>query len=1323
MSNLLPPIERLKGRENFDAWKFAVQNFLEHEELWLAVIGTETDAKKLIKAKSKLILMLDPIIYVHVKNAKTAKEVWDNLILAFEDSGLTRKVGLLRSLLTTNLSNCASIEDYVNKIILTSHKLNSIGMIVSDEWIGTILLAGLPDRYKPMIMALESSAITISADLIKTKLLQDTEQLESGSDDVAFFGNSSKKRFKTKDKQMKSSGPRCFNCNAFGHIARNCPNKSNSTGDNNKPNVLYTSFMAKEANKNDWYVDSGASSHMTMNKNWLEDYEQLDHEQQVTAANNTKLTIKGKGNIKIDVSVNNAKREVKILNVLYVPEICANLLSVSQMTNNGNTVSFDNVQCKIFNKNKQLIVTAFKIGEMFKVNKHTDFNFNVTRNLSFNLWHRRMGHTSTENLKLLKEDFVPGLNCMESNDEPCTICIEGKHSKIPFNSSNSKTTEALQIIHSDVCGPIEKCSLGGARYFLTFIDDFTHKVFVYILKTKSEVTSKFVEFKEMVENQLNKKIKILRTDNGTEFVNADMSKFLKSNGIIHQKTAPYTPQQNGKAERMNRTLVEKARCLLYDAKLSKEYWAEAICTATYLINRLPSRSIIKKTPEDMWSGIKPNLENIRVFGCLAMVYIPKQKRKKLDAKSEAGIFIGYCENNKAYRIYNPKNKKITISRDVKFMENSQYEEVNIHKNTVINYFDLPADSNKNLTKIDATDIDADPVIAEITENEFSAVNDIGVCDRTLTDTDTQPILQMDESTTSVYYTDSEPETDIHDQKQRNSGELMENSVTRRSERTPKPKKFDDFVSYMVNHLEEEPSTYEEAIHRFDSAHWREAIKNEFESLKFNNTWKIAELPKNEKAIPSKWIFKIKKNSKGEIGRYKARLVAKGCAQRKGLDYDETYSPVIRYTSVRFLLALSAKLDLDIDHMDAITAFLQGELKENIYIIPPEGYENLNGKVLKLNKSIYGLKQSSRLWNQKLDKTLKEIGMAQSRVDPCIYFRLCKAKLLIVAVYVDDLLVFTNCQEFKTNLKTKLQDNFNMKDLGAATSFLGISIERNRKEGKIWINQEQYINNMLNRFGMTNSNVLSTPLDMNQKLSRKNSPKSQDEKDEMINVPYQELVGSLLFAAQVSRPDISYAVNFISRFNNDPGKLHWMAAKRILRYLKGSSKAKLCYSNNTQSGLVGYCDADFASDADDCRSVTSYAFLMSGGAISWKSQKQPTVALSTTESEYMALGSAVKEALWLKSLENELMGDTPKIVLNCDNQSAICLASNECYQARTKHIDVRHHFVRESLNRGQISLQHIHTENMLADLLTKALPCHRTISLSRNMGMQFKEILS
>lgn len=1313
MANSLPSIPKLKGRENYDTWRFAVQALLELEDLWSCIEGDEeTDTKKITMARSKIILLIEPINYVHVQDTKTAKECWDRLQAAFEDNGLSRRVGLLRKLISTKLDECSSVESYVNEIISTAHKLNGIGLKVTEEWVGTLLLAGLSDHYKPMIMGIESCGMKISGDSVKTKILQDVKLDES--DAVAFYGG--KRRFQKKRQNGVGgggssgrgvgsgvgggSGPRCYQCNNFGHLARNCPAKQ-SNKQVVKPTSLYTSYAVSTVQPGAWYVDSGASAHMCSDPRLLSDVNQAVNSE-VVVANNMRLNVQSMGNVYLPID----DCKVKVENVLCIPDLCANLLSVSQIVRKRNKVIFDYKGCKIYDPENNLLASGSLDGELFKLNcSETDYAFTANRaDNALNLWHRRMGHLNFGSVRNILNDFcISNVENVQENMN-CEVCAKGKQCRRPFKKSGARASDVLQLIHSDLCGPINVASMGGARYILTFVDDFTRKTFVYFLRAKSETLSRFREFKALVENECNKSIKALRTDNGSEYCGKEFQRLLRQSGIQHFRTAPYTPEHNGLIERMNRTIIEKARCMLLDANLPKHFWAEAVSTAVFLINRSPSSSSTNKVPEEAWTGVAPDMSFLRTFGCKAMVHVPKQKRKKLDAKSEACVFLGYCDGTKNYRLYNQEKDRIVISRDVIFFEDEHLYPVGDDSSS--HFFEIGLASGENS--------EIQGVVSEVSENDLDEFSDAA---SEINNTEELFLESVDEPTVERTSENSEDEYILP----HSVSSMTEAPEIRRSNRIPKPQKRDDYISYTVKTGElHDPFTLNEALSRADAECWRQAMAEELDSLKKNETWELVDLPSDKRPINCKWVFKTKRNSDGAICRYKARLVVKGCSQRKGIDYEETFSPVVRYSTIRFLLSLAAQYDLDIDQMDAVTAFLQGDLPDLIYMLQPEGFSDKTGKVCRLKKSLYGLKQASRLWNQKLDTALLQFGLEKSKVDPCVYFSHKNESLIIVAVYVDDILIFSKNLETKIKLKSYLHSTFQMKDMGEARFVLGIQIRRDREKGSISIDQEQYIREILARFEMSDCNPVSTPMDHNQKLTKLMCPQSDDERRELSSIPYQEAVGCIMFAAQVSRPDVSFAVSNVSRFNNDFGKPHWTAVKRILRYLKGTAGAQLRFCKSKSNEVVGFCDADWANDSDDRRSTTGYVFYSGKAAVSWNTKKQPTVALSSTEAEYMAVSSAVQEAIWLKSLQRELVPYTSKTTtINCDNKGAICLALTTAYHSRTKHIDVRHHFVRDKINEGEINLNYVSTSEMSADFLTKAVNHQKHLFCSSSVGLQLK----
>ena len=480
------------------------------------------------------------------------------------------------------------------------------------------------------------------------------------------------------------------------------------------------------------------------------------------------------------------------------------------------------------------------------------------------------------------------------------------------------------------------------------------------------------------------------------------------------------------------------------------------------------------------------------------------------------------------------------------------------------------------------------------------------------------------------------------------------------------------------------------------------------SLHKNHTWELVQLPEGKKALPCKWVYKEKITPSDGRPKYKARLVAKGFKQQQGIDFDEIFSPVVKMTTLRCVLALVAREDMDLVQMDVKTSFLHGDLHEEVYMQQPEGYiekgkENL---VCRLKKSLYGLKQAPRQWYHKFHSFMLSQGYRRSDVDHCLYTkRATDGSLLILVLYVDDMLIAGNSSEEISALKSKLHANFDMKDMGEANHILGMQIRRDRCKRLLYLSQAEYIDKVLKRFNMERGKALSTPLPPYVKLSKNDCPMSDDEKAEMAKIPYSSAVGSLMYAMIATRPDIAFAVGVVSRHMSNPSKKHWEEVKGIMRYLNGTRDMCICFGSQ-EACVIGYTDADYAGDLDNRRSTSGYVFAYTGGAISWRSRLQDCITLSTTEAEYVAATEACKEAIWLARLVGDLGMNVEMPVLHCDSQSAIQLAKNLVFHAKTKHVDVKYHFIREVLEDKRLQLIKVHTDDNHADLLTKGLPSER-----------------
>jgi hypothetical protein len=815
---------------------------------------------------------------------------------------------------------------------------------------------------------------------------------------------------------------------------------------------------------------------------------------------------------------------------------------------------------------------------------------------------------------------------------------------------------------------LETLSLGGKRYIVTFIDEYSRYAFIYLLHTKDEAEIKYMEYQQYVENYHGKRILELRTDNGGEYVNKRLQTHLKSTGTRFNPTQPFSPQQNGIAERYNRTITNQLRAIMHTSRIPKQLWGELALTVNYLRQRTPSSSINGKSPYELWHNSLPNIENLRIIWSDAYMHIPKQRRRgKLSPRAKILKLIGYNDST-TYRLYDVDTEKIYESRDVTFNE--------------INH--------------------TSPVITDETEVEYEV-------ERILL----ERVGDLGEKQYLVKYAGyDEPEwtdaanledciaLDDYEKDQQSTINLSPTALIASALTAP--------------HITE-PTTYDQAMKSPYAAEWKRAIDSEINSLNVNDTWKhIENLPINAHAIDSRWVFKTKYHADGSLNKFKARLVARGFTQRPGIDYDETYAPVVKFTTLRLILAIAAYQDMEIHQMDVKTAFLNGKIDTEIYMKLPPGVQ---GTYVKLKRSIYGLKQSPRLWNKVIDTYLKKQGFTASPYDSALYIRIYLDKIEIIALYVDDITICTANKERMKQIKDGLSKEFDMDDMGELHYILGIEVTRNREQRTIALGQPKYIDDIINRFDLNNAHTVNTPMDLNIRLFTDKNEKPVNQKE------YQSIVGSLMYLMIGTRPDIAFAVSKLSQFLINPSTSHRTAAIRVLRYVKHTKQLKLTYGHAQQAHLHGYCDADYAMDVDTRRSTTGYVFKLNGGAISWQSKRQSSTALSTAEAEYMALAEATKEATWLRNILKSTLSPSSYLfetdkptVIHEDNQSAIKLTYNPIDHKRTKHIDIRYHFTREAVENGHITLAYTPTALMTADILTKPLPYVKLIDLRTQTGL-------
>lgn len=1205
--------------------------------------------------------MSDALFDVY-QNEATAKELWEKLEARYMVEDATSKKFLVSRFNNYKMVDDRSVMEQLHEIERILNNFKNHNMNMDDTIVVSTIIDKLPPSWRDFKRSLKHKKEDISLEDLANFLRIEEEYRKQDENKekitpeakvhVVEEGQSNKPTKKrpgqfTNALKFKKKKGACFHCGKPGHHKSECRHlKKKGPTSSKEKFVAVISEINMIGDDGAWWIDSGATNHVCKDRNMFKTFKQIEEGNVLYMGNSSTAQVKGKGTVELEFT----SGKVLVLNdVCYVPEVRKNLISGSVLNKFGFKLVFE-ANKFVMSKGGVFVGKGYMCDGMFKLNL---MNKNVVSAYmidSSSLWHHRLGHVNFRRMnEMAKLELIPNIDL---KSEKCKTCMLTKITRNPFPNIE-RCSKVLDLIHSDVCDLHSTPSIGGKKYFVTFIDDFSRYCYVYLLHSKDETLDKFKVYKSEAELHCETFIKCLRSDRGGEYYN---SLYFESTGIVHETTAPYTPQQNGVAERKNRTLTEMVNAMLSNSGLSKGFWGEALLTACHILNRVPTKRN-KKTPYELWKKRKPNLNYLKVWGCRAIVKVPEPKRKKLGERGIECIFIGYAQNSKAYR----------------FMVIEPNDLISV--NTVIESRDAIFD-----------------------ETRFST------------------IPRPNEGITTS--------NQVQETQQNNEEEIPE---LRRSKRIRKAKTYGpDFhmflvegtrdsvnsqVSYNFN-MEDDPQTYEEAMKSQDVAFWKEAIQEEMDSIMGNNTWILVDLPPGSKPIGCKWIFKKKLRVDGTIDKFKARLVAKGFKQRYGIDYFDTYAPVARIATIRLLIALASIYNLVIHQMDVKTAFLNGELEEEVYMEQPEGFvmPGQEKKVCKLIRSLYGLKQAPKQWHQKFDEVVLENGFKINMSDKCVYSRFIDGKGVIICLYVDDMLIFGTDLEQVENVKKFLSRSFAMKDMGEADVILGIKILRNGSQ--LTLSQSHYIEKVLKRFNAFDYGPASTPFDPSMKLMpNKGEPVAQLE--------YARVIGCLMYAMTCTRPDIAFAVGKLSRYTSKPSSQHWNAVHRLFKYLKKTMNYGICYGGYPNV-LEGYTDASWISNREDHASTSGWIFLFGGGAISWGSKKQSCITDSTMAAEFVALASASKEAEWLRNLIYEIpLWPKPMapISLHCDSEATLSRAYNQVYNGKSRHIGLRHSYVRQLISEGAITIDFVKSSQNLADPLTKGLARDLILKTSEGMGLK------
>jgi hypothetical protein len=980
--------------------------------------------------------------------------------------------------------------------------------------------------------------------------------------------------------------------------------------------------------------------------------------QYVYLGDGKRIEVKGIGNVVFKFIVNNEFKQRLIKEVLYIPALSRNLLSVSKLVeDHEKVIQFDSSGGKIINRRLGLIAEIENIeGGLFRVRGNARAVVQGTLNKeSLNYWHCRLGHLNEKDLKVLVPNATGKLDF-------CNECLQGRMKHLPFGKyKKERSGRVLDVITIDKIGPMEEETYNGDMYAYVIVDEASGYSVALTCEsgTSGELLGAIKIYNDWAVNQTGLNIRNIKMDNGPENIGQELHLWCQENGINLEFGNPYTPENQGIAERKIQTLVNTARSLLAKANMKKSYWGDALLTANYIRNRCPRHYNNGMCPYERFHGKKPQYNYMKIFGCRGWVLQRRKHIKHLqrwERNAKEYVFIGYTNNG--YKMMSIDESEVIYSRNIIFNEAL-----------------LGFPHNWNVRESENI---VESIIIESDDEESKG----------------EESNSEEEREQSFYYDIDEENENTSENTQEPDETIMTSRIMTRSMLRRQNQSFGGDILLVENgeiwNDDLKNESYKNILKRPDGKAWKYAVSEELKALEDYGTWVgINNLPLGAKALNTKWVFTYKLIG-NKLERRKARLTVKGFGQRYGIDYLNTFATVPSFSVIRMLTVIQAAMGLKKKQYDFSNAFMNNDLKEDVFINVPAGYEG-KYRYLKLVRALNGLKQASHTWSESLRAWMIEAGYLPTIKETCLYVKRLEKRLVLVVVWVDDVkLYYENGTKDYVDFEEKVMSRAKSKEV--LTDIFVKMTFRESSQG-IAISQQSYFEEKARIFEVEKlKKTRNTPLDL--RVDEKLDLGGND-----AHETYQSLIGTLLYAMNASRPDITYAVCRLARFGHNHGLTHWNAGKGVLKYLLDTKNTGLFINYGNDMKLEAYVDASFRNP----RSITGYVVKFGGMAISWRSKLQGLSSQNTMEAEYVALSEVLKEIIFFQHLLEEIGINVEKpTTIYEDNRACEILANNPEFRDKAKHIEIRYHKIRDEIRQGSVSIKRVESENQIADIFTKVV---------------------